>query len=146
MTWDGVESMHFAYWSSCVFTDSSTRAWIVTDFGCLGGALMIAMLSFSSSLTVLSHMLSYKFADSLFLRGQNTSCVFQQQEAGMTPEARRDRAAILRRDGGAPASGGVFAALRSLPALSHLLSLFFSYLPARGIPEVEAVGEDVFTD
>ena len=42
--------MNFAYWSSCVFTDSSTRAWIVTDFGCLGGALMIAMLSFCSSL------------------------------------------------------------------------------------------------
>src|SRR6266851_2268270 len=38
--------MNFAYWSSCVFTDSSTRAWIVTDFGCLGGALMIAMLLF----------------------------------------------------------------------------------------------------
>src|SRR2546429_6740770 len=33
------------------------------------------------------------------LRGQNTSCDFQQQEAGVTPEARRDRAAILRRDG-----------------------------------------------
>ena len=30
--------MNFAYWSSCVLTDSSTRAWIVTDFGCLGGA------------------------------------------------------------------------------------------------------------
>src|SRR5713101_3947288 len=91
MTYDELESMNFAYWSSCVFTDSSTRAWIVTDFGCLGGALMIAMLSFCSSLTVSSHMLSYKVADSLFLRGQNTSCVFQQEEAGVTPEARRDR-------------------------------------------------------
>jgi len=48
MTYDGVESMNFAYWSSCAFTDSSTRAWMVTDFGCLGGALMIAMLSFGS--------------------------------------------------------------------------------------------------
>src|SRR6267143_3133539 len=52
--------MNFAYWSSYVFTDSSTRAWIVTDFGCLGGALMIAMLSLCSSFTVLSYILSYK--------------------------------------------------------------------------------------
>ena len=41
--------MNFAYSSSCVFTDSSTRACIVTDFGCFGGALMIAMGSFYSS-------------------------------------------------------------------------------------------------
>src|SRR5260370_23438604 len=87
MTWDGVESMHFAYWSSCVFTDSSTRAWIVTDFGCLGGALMIAMLSLCSSFAVLYYMLSYKVPDSLLLRGQNTSCGFQQQEAGVTPRS-----------------------------------------------------------
>ena len=44
--------MNSAYWSSCVFTDSSTLAWIVTDFGCFGGALMIAMLCFSSSYLV----------------------------------------------------------------------------------------------
>ena len=37
-------------------------------------------------------MLSYKIPNSLLLRGQNKSCVFQQQEAGVTPEARRDRA------------------------------------------------------
>jgi hypothetical protein len=48
----------------------------------------------------------------LYARGQNTSCVFQLQEAGVTPEARRDRAAILRHDGVAPASGRVLAALR----------------------------------
>src|SRR6266478_3958673 len=63
--------MNFAYWSSCVFTDSSTRAWIVTDFGCLGGALMIAMLSLCSSLTVLRYVLSYKGSDSLPLRGSS---------------------------------------------------------------------------
>src|SRR5467141_3328426 len=57
--------MNFAYWSSYVFTDSSTRAWIVTDFGCLGGALIIAMLSRCSSFTVLSYILSYKVPDSL---------------------------------------------------------------------------------
>src|SRR6266576_1193376 len=71
--------MNFAYWSSCVFTDSSTRAWTVTDFGCLGGALMIAMPSFYSSFTVLSHMPSYKFADSPPLPDQKTRCAFQQQ-------------------------------------------------------------------
>src|SRR5436309_15106829 len=57
--------MNFAYWSSCVFTDSSTRAWIVTDFGCLGGALMIAMLFPYSSFVVVSDMLSYEIPNSL---------------------------------------------------------------------------------
>src|SRR6266852_5643112 len=75
---------------------------------------MIAMLSFCSSLTTLSHMRFYKFADSLFLRGQNTSCVFQQPRGGSDPEARRDRAAISRHDGVAPASDRVLAALRFL--------------------------------
>src|SRR6266404_8528101 len=78
--------MNFAYWSSCVFTDSSTRAWIVTDFGCLGGALMIAMLSPCSSFPVLSDILSYKSVAAPPPRGQNTSCVFQQQKAGVTPK------------------------------------------------------------
>src|SRR6266404_1042707 len=107
--------MNFAYWSSCVFTDSSTRAWIVTDFVCFGGALMIAMLSSCSSFTVLSDMLSYKIPNSLLLRGQNTGCAFQQQEAGVTPEARRDRAAIARRGGVAPAHPSVLAASPFLP-------------------------------
>src|SRR6266566_4603523 len=50
---------------------------------------MIAMLSLCSSFTVLSYILSYKFADSLFSRRQYTRCVFQQLEAGVTPEALR---------------------------------------------------------
>src|SRR2546429_6326341 len=60
---------------------------------------MIAMLSLCSSFTVLSYILSYKFADSLFSRRQNTRCVFQQLEAGVTPEAPRHRAAIFRAHG-----------------------------------------------
>src|SRR6266446_7170869 len=126
--------MNIAYRSSCAFTDSSTRACIVTDFGCLGGALMIAMLSLCSSFTVLYYMLSYKVTDSLLLRGQNTSCGFQQQEAGVTPEARGDRAAILRRDGVAPASDRVLAALRFL-AVSVASACFFLLLsPCQGDP------------
>src|SRR5713226_4904751 len=126
--------MNFAYWSRCSFTDSSTRAWIVTDFGCLGGALMIAMRSFCSSSSVLFYILSYKVSDSLLRRGQNTSCGFQQQEAGVTPEARRDRAAILRHDGVAPASDRVLAALRFL-AVSVASACFFCRLsPCQGDP------------
>src|SRR5271170_2924509 len=87
---------------------------------------MIAMLSPCPSLVGLSYILSYDFSDSLILRGQNTSCVFQQQEAGVTPEARRDRAAILRRDGVAPASDRVLAALRFRASLSHLPALSVS--------------------
>src|SRR6266478_3272776 len=48
-------------------------------------------------------------------RGQNTSCIFKQQEAGVTPEARRDRAAIARRGGVAPAHPSVLAASPFLP-------------------------------
>ena len=107
---------------------------------------MIAMLSLCSSFTVLYYMLSYKVTDSLLLRGQNTSCVFQQQEAGVTPEARRDRAAILRRDGVAPASDRVLAALRFLPSLSHLPALSASYLHARVTPEVKSPGKDVSSE
>src|SRR5437870_4693242 len=40
---------------------------------------MIAMPSFYSSFTVLSHMPSYKFADSPPLPDQKTRCAFQQQ-------------------------------------------------------------------
>jgi hypothetical protein len=57
--------MNCAYRSSCIFTESSTRAWIVTDFGCFGGALMIAMLRFSSSYRfVLRSALRLAFSDS----------------------------------------------------------------------------------
>src|SRR5882762_6867158 len=132
MTYDVDESMNSAYRSSCAFTDSSTRAWIVTDFGCLGGALMIAMLSLCSSLAVLSDIPSYKVPDSLLRRGQNKSCVLQQQEAGVTPEARRDRAAILRYDGVAPASDRVLAALRFLAVSVASACSFCLLSPCQG--------------
>jgi hypothetical protein len=102
---------------------------------------MIAMLSFCSSFTVLSYILSYGFSDSLLLRGQNTSCVFQQQEAGVTPEARRDRAAILRRDGVAPASGRVLAALRFLAVSVASACSFYLLSPCQGDPGGEICGE-----
>src|SRR5690349_4185001 len=39
---------------------SSTRAWIVTDFGCLGGALIIAIFPPSVLVRSLSDILSYR--------------------------------------------------------------------------------------
>src|SRR5215469_16809458 len=124
--------MNFAYSSSCVFTDSSTLACIVTDFGCLGGALMIAMLSYCSSLRfcLTSCLTTSPIPSSL--RGQNTSCEFQRQEAGVTPEARRDRAAILRHDGVAPASDRVLAALRSLAVFRAFCLSFWCLSPRQG--------------
>jgi hypothetical protein len=95
---------------------------------------MIAMLPFCSPFTVLSYILSYEFSDSLFLRGQNTSCGFQQQEAGVTPEARRDRAAILRRDGVAPASGRVLTALRFLAVSVASACSFYLLSPCQSDP------------
>src|SRR5467141_3165214 len=93
---------------------------------------MIAMLSPRSSFAVLSYILSYDFSDSLILRGQNTSCVFQQQEAGVTPEARRDRAAILRHDGVAPASDRVLPALRFLAVSVPFACSFCRLSPCQG--------------
>jgi hypothetical protein len=93
---------------------------------------MIAMFSFYPSFAVLSYILSYDFSDSLILRGQNTSCGFQQQEAGVTPEARRDRAAILRRDGVAPASDRVLAALRFLAVSVASACCFCLLSPCQG--------------
>src|SRR5882762_5714944 len=76
MTYDVEESMNSAYRSSCAFTDSSTRAWIVIVFGCLGGALMIAICPFCSSLAVLYYELSYNSVAAPPPRGQNTGCDF----------------------------------------------------------------------
>src|SRR5713101_7939982 len=114
---------------------------MVTDFSCLGGALMIAMLFLCSSSTVLSDTLCYKASDSLILRGQNTSCVFPQQEAGVTPEARRDRAAILRHDGVAPASDRVLAALRFLAVSVASAHSFCLLSPCQGDAGGEISGE-----
>src|SRR5216683_4811756 len=121
--------MNFAYWSSCAFTDSSTRAWIVTDFGCLGGALMIAMLFFVPPLRSCPTSCLTNSPIPFLLRGQNTSCVFRQQEAGVTPEARRDRAAILRRDGVAPGLPSVLPAC--ILAVLLLASLYSSGVSRR---------------
>ena len=100
------------------------------------------MLSCSSFFTVLSYVLFYKIPNSLLLRGQNTSCGIQQQEAGVTPEARRDRAAILRHDGAAPASGRVLAALRFLAVSVASACLSAAYPHARVTPEVKSPGKD----
>src|SRR5437899_5149721 len=93
---------------------------------------MIAMLSLCSSFPVSSYIRSYDFSDSLILRGQNTSCVFQQQEAGVTPEARRDRAALLRPDGVAPASDRVLAALRFFAVSVASACSFWRLSPCQG--------------
>jgi hypothetical protein len=61
----------------------------------------------------------------------------------VTPEARRDRAASLRRDGVAPASDRVLAVLRFLASFSQLPDLSGSYLHARVTPEVKSPGKDV---
>src|SRR5437899_1082881 len=102
---------------------------MVTAFGCLGGALMIGICPFCSSRFCITNCLT---TPCLLPppRGQNTSCEFQQQEAGVTPEARRDRAAILRRGGVAPASGRVLAAVPS-PCLLPRIRCSFRLLSTR---------------
>ena len=50
----------------------------------------------------------------------------------MTPEARRDRAAILRRDGVAPASDRVLAALRFLAVSVASAFSFYRLSPCQG--------------
>ena len=62
--------------------------------------------------------LHYKLFAPISARGQDTSCDLERQEAGVTPEARRDGAAILRHRGVAPASGRVLAAYGLPPSFS----------------------------
>ena len=50
----------------------------------------------------------------------------------MTPEARRDRAAILRRDGVAPASGRVLAAFRFFALPAAFACAFLGLSPSWG--------------
>src|ERR1700730_7956312 len=108
--------MNSAYRSNCAFTDSSTRAWIVTVFGCFGGALMIAIYSFYYSSSVLSYILSYNSVAALpSARPKHGLRFAEQPEAGVTPEARKDRGAILRRGRVAPAHLSVLAASPFLP-------------------------------
>src|SRR5713226_5771748 len=95
--------------------DSSTRAWIVTAFACLGGALMIGICPSCSSLAVLYCELSYNSVAAPLRAAKTRAAISQQLAAGVTPEARRDRAAILRRGGVAPAHPSVLAASPFLP-------------------------------
>jgi hypothetical protein len=77
---------------------------------------MIAMLSFYSSLAVLYYGC---LTTSLLFRlraAKTRAAISQQLAAGVTPEARRDRAAILRRGGVAPAHPSVLAASPFLPS------------------------------
>src|SRR6266849_10340994 len=123
--------MNSAYLSSLSFTSSSTRiGWLLT------WVVWVVLSEVASTLLLSAYKLSDSVSDKLsgpsHTRGQNTSCDFQQQEAGVTPEARRDRAAILRHGGVTPASDGVLAAFRLL-ALSAASAFSFSLLsPRRG--------------
>ena len=75
--------MNFAYWSSWIFTDSVDSRldryrlrlfrWCLNDRHVLVSFLLVWFCH---------TCLSYKFARSLVLRGQNTICGFQQKEAG----------------------------------------------------------------
>ena len=69
-------------------------------------------------LSVMHYGSHYKLLASVTARGQNTRSDSQQREAGETPEARRDGAAILRHRGVAPASGRVLAAYGLPPSFS----------------------------
>src|SRR5580700_3219314 len=65
--------MNFAYWSSCVFTDSSTRAWIVTVFGFLDCDFRIAI--------------GFVFLLLICITGCLTNCLLQRKARGKTDHA-----------------------------------------------------------
>src|SRR6266852_7935417 len=108
---------------------------MVADLGCLGCAFRSGKYSSPSTCDLVGQAACGAAcypSDRTPSHGQNTSCVSRQQEAGVTPEARRDRAAILRHDGVAPASDRVLAAFRS-PAFSRASTCSFRLLsPRRG--------------
>src|SRR5216684_2151268 len=113
---------------------------MVADLGCLGCAFRSGKYSSPSTCDLVGQAACGAAcypSDRTPSHGQNTSCDSQQQEAGVTPEARRDRAAILRHDGVAPASDRVLAALCSL-ALSRAFAWSCCLLPlCRGEPGVK---------
>src|SRR5713101_4358481 len=112
--------------------DSSTRAWIVSVFGCFGGALMIAICPFLSSLAVLYYGLSYSSVATPHSRGQNTSCESQQHEAGVTPEARRDRGRDFAARWGRSRLSSCFGRVLVQPVLLvHLVVSSAAYVSAR---------------
>src|SRR2546429_6805553 len=129
MTYDGVESMNSAYRSSCTFTDSSTRAWIVTVFACLGGALMIGICPFCSSLSVLYYELSYNSVAAPPPRGQNTGCDFLSslRRAG-PPKPARARPRFCGAVGALPPLPVFSPRAPSCPRLTHLLTSPHVYL------------------
>jgi hypothetical protein len=75
---------------------------MVTDFGCLGGALMIAMVFFCSSSSVLYYILSHKITASFLLRGKQG----RESRDGLERPPRFP----WQRSGVAPAQSGVFPA------------------------------------
>src|SRR5713101_8211909 len=117
---------------------------MVADLGCLGCAFRSGKYSSPSTCDLVGQAACGAAcypSDRTPSHGQNTSCDSQQQEAGVTPEARRDRAAILRHDGVAPASDRVLAALCSL-ALSRAFAWSCCLLPlCRGEPGGETSSE-----
>src|SRR6266849_5906374 len=117
---------------------------MVADLGCLGCAYRSGKYSSPSTCDLVGQAACGAAcypSDRTPSHGQNTSCDSQQQEAGVTPEARRDRAAILRHDGVAPASDRVLAALCSL-ALSRAFAWSCCLLPlCRGEPGGETSSE-----
>jgi hypothetical protein len=107
---------------------------------------MIAMLSPYSPFAVLSYVLSFDFSDSLILRGQNTSCVFQQQEAGVTPKPEGIGPRFCGAMGSLPPLIVFWPCSVSLPSLSHLPALSTSYLHARVTPKVKSPEKDASSE
>ena len=64
----------------------------------------------------------------------------------MTPEARRDRAAILRHEGVAPASDRVLAAFRSLAVFLAFAFPSGAYLHARVMAGVQSPEKDASSE
>ncbi len=139
--------MNFAYWSSWVFhrlLDSRLDRHRLRLFGwCLNDRHVLVLFLLVGFVI---HVV-LQIPHSLLLRGQNTICGFQQKEAGVTPEARRDRAAILRRDGVAPASGRVLAALHFLAVSVASACSFCLLSPCPGLKsEVKSPVKDVSSE
>src|SRR5712692_10853279 len=92
---------------------------------------MIAICRFCSSLAVLYYGLSYSSVATPHSRGRNTSCDLQQQEAGVTPEARRDRGRDFAARWGRSRLSSCFGRLLVHPVfLVHLVVSFAAYVSA----------------
>src|SRR6266851_1238660 len=123
--------MNSAYFSSLSFTSSSTRIWMVADLGCLGGAFRSGKYCSPFSIQIVRLRVCQTLGSVACTRPKQ-ELRFQQHEAGVTPEARRDRGREFAARWGRSRLSSCFGRVLVHPVLLvHLVVSSAAYVSAR---------------